>query len=116
MEVWAKMVFIRNEKEMYGKDKQIRTVKGFLWFVFVRGGLLFGVMLFIPASITGSILIEVTNGWLFPYNRFSAQEMEQWTNVWFIVKRVLLFFAVGSVCGFAFWIIHVAGLAKSKDR
>jgi hypothetical protein len=109
------MALIRNEDKIYREDKQVSTAKGLWWFVIVRGGLIIGLFLFMPANIIGTIFLDTTNGtWLFPYNRFVAEDIKQWTDGRFILGRALLYFTVGAVCGFILWVLHRTGVGKEK--
>lgn len=92
---------------MQQESKTKNQITDVWWFVFLRGGLIFGLLMLLPSSILVDIFLDATNGtWLHDYNPIRAQRIVRWTEPEYVAIKALYYFASGTLLGLFWWICH----------
>lgn len=92
---------------MDDNDHQVNIHTEIWWYVALKGGLLFGILAFLPTSILVDVFLDATNGtWLHEYSSSRAKRIAQWTDVEYLAVKALYYFVVGSLCGVLWWMCH----------
>jgi hypothetical protein len=91
-----------------GEHKKTTPVADFWWYVVLKGGVMFGLLVVMPLNIVLDVFHTATTGtWPRDYNPITAARASQWTNIGFVLERALSYFLLGILIGLVWWVAHI---------
>jgi hypothetical protein len=89
---------------MFNQNKNVGRAQKFWWYVVLRGGLILGLLVYLPTQFFGIVILDLINGtWLHPYSRFTAEYINNWTNISYVAEQAAICFSFGAVTGLILW-------------